>query len=106
MKRFVIWEESLEYSEIILDELVPSSIVAITESLIGELAIPARKKYYYKLVIKWNDLRDVDFYDAKEGLNNRALSEPTNVAPVINLTYDYVMQMTGDGTSSNVFRVG
>lgn len=52
MKRFVIWEESLEYSEIILDELVPSSIVAITESLIGELAIPARKKYYYKLVIK------------------------------------------------------
>lgn len=53
-------EENFEYSEILLDELVPSSDVAITENLVGELEVPAGKKYYYKLVIKLNDLKGVD----------------------------------------------
>ncbi len=92
--------EGSGYTEIIGKTNVPVTSTAFTTTLIPDITIPIEKKYYYNLIITFNDLADVD----QETDRNASLSTKFTVSqPSTSRTYDLIIDPNGgtlDGSNT------
>ncbi len=84
--------EGSGYTEIIGKTNVPVTSTAFTTTLAPDIEIPVGKKYYYNLIITFNDLQDVDQEaDRKANLSTKfTVSQPST-----NRNYDLIIDPNG-----------
>ena len=84
--------EGSGYTEIIGKTNVPVTNTAFTTTLAPDITVPVGKKYYYNLIITFNDLTDVD----QEADRNASLSTKFTVSqPSTNRNYDLIIDPNG-----------
>ncbi len=84
--------EGSGYTEIIGKTNVPVTSAAFTTTLAPDITVPVGKKYYYNLIITFNDLADVDQEaDRKANLSTKfTVSQPST-----NRNYDLIIDPNG-----------
>ncbi len=90
--------EDGEYTEIIPTSNVPTSEIAITQTMAGELSVPVGETYYYNLEITLNNLEEIDQKDDFDAFFNTSF----NVGQPLKYRY-YTLSVNPNGGGWETF---